>query len=71
MFESVQEFGRRIAVAVHSLFADRDGATALEYGVLAGLICVVIITAVTTLGTDLTAVFSNISAKLGPAKTTG
>ncbi|MHB8285741.1 MAG: Flp family type IVb pilin, partial [Caulobacteraceae bacterium] len=32
---------------------DESGATAIEYGLIAALIAVVIITAVTTLGTNL------------------
>lgn len=38
-----------------------DGATAIEYGLIAGLIAVVIIAAVTLLGTDIGAVFTGIS----------
>ena len=33
---------------------DESGATAIEYGLIAGLISVVIITAITTVGTNLT-----------------
>lgn len=54
-----------------ALRKDTRGVTALEYGILAGLIAVVIIGAVTTLGTNLTAVFTNISTKLAPAMTSG
>ncbi len=43
---------------------DRRGVTALEYGLLAGLIAVVIIGAVTTLGGDLKNVFTNIGTNL-------
>jgi pilus assembly protein Flp/PilA len=41
-----------------------DGATAIEYGLIAGLISVVIITAVTTVGTNLTTVFTSIAGNL-------
>ena len=41
------------------------GATAIEYGLIAALISVGIITAVTTLGTNLTSVFNNIGTTLG------
>ena len=34
-------------------FADRSGATSIEYGLIVALIAVVIIGAVTTLGTNL------------------
>jgi len=47
---------------------DEDGATAIEYGLIAGLIAVAIMVAVETLGGGLTAVFESISEKL-PATT--
>jgi len=40
---------------------NRSGATAIEYGLIAALIAVVIVTAVTTLGTNLTGTFNNIA----------
>ncbi|HZB54542.1 MAG TPA: Flp family type IVb pilin [Reyranella sp.] len=43
---------------------DDSGATAIEYGLIAGLIAVVVVTAITTLGTKLTNTFTNISNKL-------
>lgn len=43
---------------------DNSGATAIEYGLIAALVGVAIITAVTTLGTKLSGTFSNVSAKL-------
>ena len=39
---------------------DESGATAIEYGLIAALIAVVIITAVTTVGTNLSGKFNNI-----------
>jgi pilus assembly protein Flp/PilA len=51
--------------AIFSRFArDDSGATAIEYGLIAGLIGVVIVTAVTTVGTKLTNTFTNIGNKL-------
>ena len=44
--------------------ADQSGATAIEYGLIAGLIAVVIIGAVTTLGKNLTNVFNQVAANL-------
>lgn len=41
-----------------------EGATAIEYGLIAALIAVVIITAVTSVGTNLTATFTKIAASL-------
>ena len=41
---------------------DTRAVTALEYGLIAALIAVVIITAVSTLGTNLSATFSGIAS---------
>ena len=43
---------------------DETGVTAIEYGLIAGLISVVIIGAVTLVGTKLTAKFTAISGAL-------
>jgi len=47
-----------------NFLADEQGATAIEYGLLAALISVVIITAATAVGTNLNAIFTGIAAKL-------
>jgi pilus assembly protein Flp/PilA len=46
---------------------DESGVTAIEYGLIAALIAVVIIVAVTAVGTDLQAVFNAIAANLATA----
>ena len=51
-------------------FKDEEGVTAIEYGLIAGLIAVVIIAAVTLIGTNLNAVFEFIAARLGAVPTT-
>ncbi|WP_454734933.1 Flp family type IVb pilin [Cupriavidus necator] len=43
---------------------DEDGVTAIEYGLIAALIAVVIIATVKTVGTNLSGVFSFIGAEL-------
>jgi pilus assembly protein Flp/PilA len=43
---------------------DKRGVTAMEYGLIAALVAVVIIGAVTTIGTKLTTIFASISAAL-------
>ncbi len=43
---------------------DESGATAIEYGLIAALIAVAIITALTTVGGKLTGMFGKVSAKL-------
>lgn len=47
---------------------DESGATAIEYGLIAALIGVVIITAATLVGTNLTAVFQAIADALALAE---
>ncbi|RDJ26878.1 Flp family type IVb pilin [Bosea caraganae] len=46
---------------------DESGATAIEYGLIAALIAVVIIGAVTLLGTNLDALFRRIAGALPTA----
>ncbi|BAS10189.1 flp/Fap pilin component protein [Arthrobacter sp. Hiyo4] len=43
---------------------NEKGATAVEYGIMVGLIAVVIIIAVTALGTTLTNLFTDVSGKI-------
>ena len=43
---------------------DESGATAIEYGLIAGLIGVVIIAAVTTVGTSINSKFTAIGTAL-------
>ena len=50
---------------VCSFMSNEDGATAIEYGLIAALIAVVIITAVTQVGTNLSTTFTAISGHLG------
>ncbi len=45
---------------------DESGATAIEYGLIAALIAVVIIGAVQTLGTQLRTTFGSVEAGLTP-----
>ncbi len=45
-------------------FKDEDGATAIEYGLIAALISVAAIAAMTALGTQLSALFTTVSNAL-------
>jgi pilus assembly protein Flp/PilA len=47
-----------------ALANDERGVTALEYGLIAGLVAVVIITSVTTLGSKLSSTFANVAAAM-------
>ncbi len=46
------------------LLRDEEGATAIEYGLIAGLVSVVIIGALTLLGNNLSALFEQIATTL-------
>ena len=46
------------------LLADESGATAIEYGLIVALIAVVIIGAVTTLGTNLNSTMSKAGSAI-------
>jgi pilus assembly protein Flp/PilA len=47
-----------------TLLRDERGATAIEYGLIAALISVAIITAVTLVGTNLTTTFQSVASAL-------
>ena len=49
---------------VRKLRKDELGATAIEYGLVAGLISLVIVTTITMVGSKLTAVFNYIGTTL-------
>ena len=46
------------------LMANDGGATAIEYAMIASLISVLIVTAVTTIGTSPSSIFTTVSAGL-------
>ena len=60
---------RKLKIALASALAlrSKEGVTAIEYGLIAGLIAVAIIAAVTLLGVDLTATFNMIAGELSNA----
>lgn len=51
-----------------SLWNDESGATAIEYGLLAALIAVVIIGAVGTLGKTMKTAFEDVNSEIADAK---
>ena len=46
------------------LWNNEDGATAIEYGLIAALIAVAAIAAMQLVGTSLTSTFNNVASKL-------
>ncbi|WP_175884957.1 Flp family type IVb pilin [Burkholderia sp. BCC0044] len=59
MSKFIQQAGRFVR--------DEDGVTAIEYGLIAALIAIGIIAALSTIGKDLKTVFSTIAADLDSA----
>jgi len=49
---------------IANLLKDEAGATAIEYGLIAALIAVAAIAAMTAVGTSLTATFNSVAGKL-------
>ena len=53
----------------NKLLRDEQGATAIEYGLIAALIAVAAITAMQALGNELTLTFGEVSTCLSTART--
>lgn len=49
---------------IKKFIREEDGVTAIEYGLIAALIAIVIIAAVTTVGTRLRTVFNSVATAL-------
>ena len=52
---------------VKRYLSDESGATAIEYGLIAALISVVIIAAITLVGSNLSGVFGSVASSLSSA----
>ena len=50
---------------ISKFMSDESGATAIEYGLIAALIAVVIIAAVTALGTNISTQFTKVATAIG------
>ena len=55
---------KKLLSHLRALSKDESGAAAVEYGLLAGLIAVVIVGSVTTLGETLRGIFNTINGAL-------
>ncbi len=49
---------------IQSILKDESGATAIEYGLIAALIAVAAVGAMTTLGSNLGKLFNNVAGNL-------
>jgi pilus assembly protein Flp/PilA len=56
----------KIASAVQAFIADENGVTAIEYGLIAALVGVAIVGAVTALGGQLNTTFNAVVAAMAP-----
>lgn len=56
-----------ITSAIQAFFADEEGVTAIEYGLIAALVGLGIAVAAETLGDNLSTLFGNIGTELGVA----
>ncbi len=54
---------------VNKLLKNENGATAIEYVLLAGLISIAAIAAMTTVGDSIKATFDHVGAEVGKAQT--
>ncbi|MDO8768047.1 MAG: Flp family type IVb pilin [Burkholderiaceae bacterium] len=52
---------------IQKFLRDEEGVTAIEYGLIAALIAVVIIAATTVVGTQVCATFNDVAVALGGA----
>lgn len=52
---------------IFTIFKDESGATAIEYGLIAALVSVAAIAALTTMGASLKAMFETVSSALSGA----
>ena len=62
---NAHKISKAIAAVVN--VKSEKGVTAIEYGLLASLIALAIIVAVTLLGTNLAALFNDIATRLAPS----
>lgn len=62
---AVKQLPKNIVGKVKSFIRDREGATAIEYAVIAGLISIAVLTAATPIGTRIGALMTAIKTAIG------
>ncbi|MFR0693664.1 Flp family type IVb pilin [Enterobacterales bacterium AE_CKDN230030158-1A_HGKHYDSX7] len=62
---AVNQLPKNILSKVKSFIQDREGATAIEYAVIAGLISIAVLTAATPIGTRIGALMTAIKTAIG------
>ncbi len=56
---------------IGKLFKDETGASAVEYGLLLGLIAIVVMVGITALGQSLSNLYANFATRVANINTTG
>jgi pilus assembly protein Flp/PilA len=59
---------KTLTTQIKRFFQEEDGVTAIEYGLIAGLIAVAIIAALGLVGGSLTSIFTHVSTELDAAR---
>ena len=63
-FHAFREGQNNMMTIAKKFLGDESGATAIEYGLIAALVAVAIVGALTTLGGGLQGMFSNVNSDL-------
>jgi pilus assembly protein Flp/PilA len=58
---------KALTTQISRFFSEEDGVTAIEYGLIAGLIAVTIVIALTATGTALNGIFNKVTTELDKA----
>lgn len=61
---TIKNLSLKLYCKAKAFAAEKEGATAIEYAVIAGLIAVAIVGAAKILGTDISAVFTKVSTEI-------
>jgi len=64
-FDFIKTLGGEFMEAIRNFWKDESGSTAVEYGLLIALIACVVISTVTSLGTDLKNKFNTVATSIG------
>lgn len=63
----IENLFAQVSLQAARFHRDEEGVTAMEYGLIAALVAVAIIAAVSLVGTNLSSVFDEIASELGGA----
>jgi len=55
---------RNVSALIKRFGSDREGVTALEYGIIAGVLGLVLVTIFTSFGTALSTLFTSVATKM-------